>query len=541
MVSTWPFLTTTVSILREIDSGETHPLSLPKGIAPVPVAWYPDGTHVIARWVEGPKAPSSLWQISVVGGAPRKLIDDAKSPSFSADGSQIAFVRGPTTDQEIWLMQADGQKPRRITGGGKRMFVTPVWSPEGRRIAYVTSNYEPTHWDLSTRVEILDLATGRKETILSGVSLRPGLVWAPDDRLIYSVSEAPPNQNDSNIWFARLNRSGHIQGTPSRLTATQGDVAAMNATADGNRIAYTKHALQPDVYMSELKAAGTRLSTPKRLTLDERNDYPFAWTPDSKTVLFASDRDGPYHIFKQAIDQTVPELLVGGNEQAMAPRLTPDDSTVVYVIWPKLGETSTGGLMRVPLAGGPPQVVLRQNGIGNMQCARRPSTLCIYDVRSKDRMSLFRFDPATGKSEEIPQVRIEDEAAYAYNWSLSPDGKILATSKRESWMMWDYSPQKGPSITFHSMEDGSKRTVTVPGWAGLNSIDWAADGRSLWAPVYNATGTWALLKIDLQGRTTTVLEDTKITIGWAIPAPDGKHVALWMAGGSSNVWMLEKF
>jgi hypothetical protein len=32
-----------------------------------------------------------------------------------------------------------------------------------------------------------------------------------------------------------------------------------------------------------------------------------------------------------------------------------------------------------------------------------------------------------------------------------------------------------------------------------------------------------------------------MTIGWAIPAPDGRHLALWKAGGSSNVWMLEGF
>lgn len=32
-----------------------------------------------------------------------------------------------------------------------------------------------------------------------------------------------------------------------------------------------------------------------------------------------------------------------------------------------------------------------------------------------------------------------------------------------------------------------------------------------------------------------------MTIGWAIPAPDGKHLALWEAGGSSNVWLLERF
>jgi Tol biopolymer transport system component/DNA-binding winged helix-turn-helix (wHTH) protein len=513
--------------LREIAGGETHPLSLPKGIAPVPVAWYPDGTHLIAKWVEGPKTPPSFWQISVVGGAPRKLMDDARSPSFSPDGSQILSVRGPATDQEIWVMQADGERPRRLVAANRSMFITPAWSPDGRKIVYATGTYEMAHWAMALRMEIFDLATGRKETILPAMNFRPGIVWTSDGRLIYAVSEPSPNQNDYNIWSTQLDRSGH-DGPASRLTATAGDVAAMSATADGKRIAYTKHSLQPDVYVAELNAAGTRLGTPKRLTLDERNDFPFAWTPDSKAVLFESDRDGVYHVFKQVIDQSVPELLVGGERQAIAPRLTPDGSSVLYVvIWPKAGESPAArDLMRVPLAGGPPQVVLNRSGIGNVQCTRLPSTFCLYDVRKIDDISFFKFDPTTGKDEEIPQLRIHGEPSYAYNWSLSPDGQILATSKREGWTIGDYSAQRAPNITFVSVADGSKRTVTVGAWAGINSIDWDIDGRSLWAPVYTNTGTWALLKIDLQGRATTMLEDSRMTIGRAIAAPDGKHLAL---------------
>jgi hypothetical protein len=38
-----------------------------------------------------------------------------------------------------------------------------------------------------------------------------------------------------------------------------------------------------------------------------------------------------------------------------------------------------------------------------------------------------------------------------------------------------------------------------------------------------------------------MLEEKKMTLGWAIPSPDGKHLALWKASGSSNVWMLENF
>src|SRR5262249_36698491 len=79
--------------LRQIDSGETHSLSLPSGFAAIPAAWYPDGTHIVATWVEGPTAPPSLWQVSILGGAPRKLIDNGQLPAISPNGSQIAFVK----------------------------------------------------------------------------------------------------------------------------------------------------------------------------------------------------------------------------------------------------------------------------------------------------------------------------------------------------------------------------------------------------------------------------------------------------------------
>jgi len=528
--------------LREIDGGETHPLSAPKAISAVPAAWYPDGIHLIAKGVEGPKAPPSLWQISIMGGEPRKLVDDARSPALSPDGSHIAFVRGPATNQEIWVMQADGEKPTRLVPADSSMFITPAWSPDGKKIVYVTGKYELKNWQTSLRIEVFDLATSHKESILPPMDFRPGLVWTSDNRLIYALAEPPPNQGDSNLWSVRLNRDGHIFQPASRLTATSGDVAAMSATVDGKRIAYTKHSLQPDVYVAELNAARNRLSTPKRLTRDERLDFPFAWTPDSKTVFFVSDRDGAFHIYKQAIDQTVPERLARGDAQAMVPRLTPDGSSLLYVIWPKLGESpAAGGLMRMPLAAGPPQVLVTQEAIGNVECTRLPSTFCMYNVRAENDLLFFRIDPATGKSEELPQLKIPDEPAYTYNWSLSPDGKLLAMAQREAWAIGDYSGQRAPDITLVSVADGSRRRVSVPAWAGVNSIDWDIDGRSLWAPVFTTTGRWALLKVDLQGRTTTMLEDSRMTIGWAIPAPDGKHVALWKASGPENVRMLEQF
>jgi dipeptidyl aminopeptidase/acylaminoacyl peptidase len=482
-----------------------------------------------------------------MGGAPRKLIDDGRMASVSRDGSQVVFVRGPNLDEELWIMQADGEGARKLLGGQKSVFGPAAWSPDGRRIVYTQGAYEPAEYGMTAGIRMLDLASGRQESLLpsdktfpllhtdeNGAHFGKGVVWTRDNRLIYSFSEPRPNEEDSNLWSIQLNSQGRAFGTPVRLTATPDDVGAINATQDDKRIAFTKYSQNPDVYVAEMNASATGITAPRQLTLDQRRDYPFTWTPDSRTVVFASDRDGLFHIFKQQVDESIPELLVGGNDAAMGPRLTPDGSAVLYVIWPKLGEKAREGrLMGVPLKGGPPRVVLEQRDLGNMQCARLPSTLCLFDVRDEKKMSFFRFDSATGKSEEIPSLAIDDQPSYAYNWSLSPDGKFLATAKREG-------VQKDPCITLFSIDDGTKRTITVQAWAGISAIDFSADGRSLLASAYTNAWKWALLKIDLQGHTTTLLEDSEMMIGWAIPAPDGKHLALWKARGSANVWMLEQ-
>jgi dipeptidyl aminopeptidase/acylaminoacyl peptidase len=123
--------------------------------------------------VEGPKSASSLWQISIMGGSPCKLIDDGRQPSVSRQGSQIAFVRGPNLDESLWLMQSNGENPRPLLVEQKTMFGMPAWSPEGRRIAYVAGSYLPDLFEVRTSIEIYDLDSGGRQTVLSAVPEAP--------------------------------------------------------------------------------------------------------------------------------------------------------------------------------------------------------------------------------------------------------------------------------------------------------------------------------------------------------------------------------
>jgi Tol biopolymer transport system component len=144
------------------------------------------------------------------------------------------------------------------------------------------------------------------------------------------------------------------------------------------------------------------------------------------------------------------------------------------------------------------------------------------------------FDPMQGTGQEV--THIDDDLPYAYNWSLSPDGSTLVMAKSNKL---DIIVQ--PVIRVLTLKDGKERRIALKDWSSVNAIDWTADGKGLWVSASNTNGTNALLNVDLQGRARPVWEQTKMAVGWAIPSPDGRYLAMWQASGNANVWMVENF
>jgi len=536
--------------LRNVATGETHPLALPKGFNARPAAWFPDATHLVAVFDHAPNEPPSLWDIPALGGNPRKLANAGVRPAVSPDGTQIAFVTRESGEQEdlhrqyqvflnadygnVWVMKADGASPRQLTKEAN-FFGTPAWSPDGARIALSQGSLHPGAEGIDTHLLTLDLGTGDSHVILSVAGLGQSLAWTRDGHLVYPLQEPPPNQSDSNLWALPMDETTARPAGPAvRLTSNTGNVGNISVTGDGQRIAFIKLTLQPDVYVVELLDHGTRLGAPKRLTLDERQDFPFAWTPDSKRVIFVSDRDGVYHIFEQAIDQPEPELLVGGDEPLMVSRLSADGSSIHYLVNPKLGETSTTmRLMSKSLAGGPPQFILQANGVNNQQCAQFPATRCVLSQIVGNRLKLFPYDPVKGMGTEIPNTWVKGEANQ-FNWSLSPDGNTLVFPRK-------VGPSGQVDLRLLSIVDGAERSLPVKGMAVCGGVDWAPDGKSVWVSGKDFNDVYVLMRVSLHGKAETLLEEKNMILGWAIPSPDGQRLALWKASGSANVWMLENF
>ncbi len=521
-------------MLRVVGTGETHPVALPDSLKPSYVNWFPDGSHVLVTSTPSPSEKPGLWNASVFGGSPVKLVDNGYHGAVSPDGSKIVFLRGEYGREEIWQMQSDGQQARKALGEPGDNIESAVWSPDNRLIAFIRTVYIHGWKEPEVSLGICNPVSDKTNYILSSSRLHGPLVWALDGRLIYSLGEPPPSRNDSNLWSIKVDARGNqTWGQPERLTNGPDAKVGAGISGDGRHLLFLRWAGAPEVYVAEVKDNGTALGTPHRLSLDERRNMPFAWTPDGKSVIFTSDRDGALHIFKQSVDQPAPDLLVGGNKNAQGARLVPDGSEILYLLNPSPTDADRRTqLMRVPLVGGTSQMVLAELGITNVQCARAPSTVCIFSKFSSNGLVFMTFDPVSGKENEF--TRIVDPEWYLHNWTLSPDGTTLALSKK-------LRTQEPAIIRLLPVAGGTERTISFQPWSGVAYIDWSADGRSLWVRASSPAGTQTLLNVDLRGKAKPVLQESEMELGWAIPSPDGRHVAIWEASSSSNAWLLENF
>jgi Tol biopolymer transport system component len=450
------------------------------------------------------------------------------------------FLRGRWDDEEIWLIDTDKNTTSKIVDGGGDHFGPVAWAPDGKKFASVRMPDRFSTGGLGQRIDVFDATTGRGETILPDFRLGTAIAWPDKGRLIYALQEAPPNDGNFNLWSVHLDsRTGRPSGAGTRITNDQTPIAGVSVTSDGKRIALLRREFQTDVYLAELLAQGKQLSPLRRFTLDDREDWPSAWTPDSKAVLFVSNRDGPNHIFRQSIDATHPDLLVGGKDNLGPPQLTPDGLSALYLIYPSSGQSSEDSrLMRIPLAGGSSQLAFEEPGIGGYKCARLPSTLCVYSRIDNGLQRFFAFDPAGGKGKELLAAKRQSDDGPGSVWSLSPDGRYLASPKSAG-------PYQPSGVRILDLTGGTERDISLSGLLLLMGMEWAPDSRSLWLGGYmgrSGGGTRSgLVRVDPAGHVKTVLEGSSMAIWFAVPSPDGRRVAVLAHTDDSNVSLLENF
>jgi len=532
--------------IKLIESGETQTVPQPDELKSKWVdweigPWFPDGRKFLANshppggdasnWTsEG----TSIWIISVLGGPPHKLRDEAYADSISRDGATISFEtnKGRLGDREIWLMGSDGEQARKLYDAGENSAIGGLfWSPDGQRALY--EKIDEAGPNLVSR----DLKGGPPVAILPPPEAKRlnDFLWLPDGRLIYALREPDPDEHTCNYWQIRVDpRSGEPVEKPRRITNWAGFcTAAVSVTSDSKRLAFLEWRGHTSVYVADLQASGPRITTPTRLTLDDGWNNPLAWTADGKAVLFFSNRNGATAVFQQSPGQDTAKPVItprDGEDLLGSACLSPEGSWVFYTVGPKERDPlAPAKLMRVPITGGSPQLVLTANIDGGPRCARSPATLCAIAERSADRKQLVfaALDPVKGRGRELAELKTD--ATADYEWDLSPDGARISILKK----------REGP-IQILSLNGRAPQEITVKGWNILRDAVWTADGKGLFVSSLKEGGS-VLLGVDLQGNARILWEQASGLSTYGVPSRAGRHLAMQGWTGDSNMWMMENF
>ena len=139
-----------------------------------------------------------------------------KWPTWSPDGSRIAFISDKTGEEELYIIQQDGLKPaEQITNGGRAMRYQPEWSPDGKRIAFSDKDGKLYVVTLADKriVEVADAPHGQIRDY----------VWSPRGNFLAFSYDAESQSLFSGLDLERGRRQAaqsygrHVQFSQSRL------------------------------------------------------------------------------------------------------------------------------------------------------------------------------------------------------------------------------------------------------------------------------------------------------------------------------------
>jgi len=516
-----------------LDGGTTEPLRLPDGLDVKAVEWSSDSTTVDLLARESGGGAYVFWSYSLLGGAPKKILD-VELGDFLRSPDRNWSLSSPLAAQgrELRVLPSRGGPPRQTLRADSGEGIGAVaWSPDSRRFADVRVKMDLSEIVLETR----DLDGGDVRPVLSDPRLMIGgvggfpVAWLPGGRLVYALTEPPPNGRDANLWETRLDPvTWKPMGPPRRLSHWSNfKVYALRASADGRRLAVARGQTQWDVYIGDLDQDGSVLRNSRRFTTDERADLDPLWTPDGKAVLFRAQRGEGNELHRQDLGSGMSQAVLTGPERSLLTRVSPDGKSVVFTSSTDLKLYS---IMRAPLSGGPSERVKVDASSFYFDCPSVSTAPCVLSRQRKGRLAFATFDPNTGKGHEILTLQHEDNNP----WALSRDGSRVA-----------FANDATREITIVSVVDGRRQKLQLENILAFNQVlsppvSWSPSSDALFVSASTRDLKFALLRVDLSGRSRTLLESNLFTTS-PVPSPDGKHLAWVTMSTGSNVWLFENF
>jgi Tol biopolymer transport system component len=151
---------------------------------------YEDPEHAEDAVKKAKKTPmSALYILNLETGAQQRLSELGKNcfGDWSPDGTRLALSFGTDQESDIYVVSLDGSRKRCLTDS-KSINIKPVWSPDGKSIAYISADSPGSPESTAGIYVITDDGSGKKK--VSGIGGYE-VAWSPDGKslLIQSASE----------------------------------------------------------------------------------------------------------------------------------------------------------------------------------------------------------------------------------------------------------------------------------------------------------------------------------------------------------------
>jgi len=249
-------------------------------------------------------------------------MESIRNPSISPDGQNILFTREWVDKMEdrsrsnLWIASVDGKRVRELTHGNWRDS-SPIWSPNGKKIAFLSDR------DGTTQVHVMWLDT-REVAQLTHLDNTPSsLRWSPDGKMLAFTMYI---RDDEPILSVKLPK--RPRGANWAKPAIIIDRLSWRTDGRGPVPKGFSH-----IYTIDAELGGTA----KKITSGDYSHSDPQWSSDGQKIFFSAIRklEAEYlrrdsEIYAVDLKTHAIEVLTDRKGPDRSPRVSPDGKWIAY-------------------------------------------------------------------------------------------------------------------------------------------------------------------------------------------------------------------